>query len=114
MKSELGAALVEHAEKLAVAYPRKILGLHEHGARVALWRILELAAVDVLPHRLVGVLVNAAAVGLLAREDAVLERSLRLELDQALLELVLGHVAVAARAAKLQHQREALVGERLL
>src|SRR5207249_4458579 len=31
-----------------------------------------------------------------------------------LLELVLGHVAVAARAAELQHQREALVGERLL
>ena len=78
MKSDRGATLVEDPQWLDCnastgRHPREVLRLHKHRARVAFLWINHLATVDVLPHGLVGVLVDPAAVGLDAREDAVLE-----------------------------------------
>jgi hypothetical protein len=60
----------------------------------------------VFPHRLIAVDVAFALLAFVAAEHALLERAVLLELGGAGFHLLLGHVAVAARAAELQHQRQ--------
>src|SRR5262249_21371573 len=56
--------------------------------------------------RLIAVDIAFALFALAAAEDALLERTVLLELGSAGFKLLLRHVAVAAGAAELQHKRE--------
>src|SRR5262249_42518673 len=59
-----------------------------------------------LPYRLIAVDVAFAVLALVAAKDTLLERAVLLEFGGAGFHLLLGHVAVAARAAALEHQRQ--------
>src|SRR5262249_21309636 len=73
---------------------------------VALRRICHRPPVHVLPDRLVAVDVALALLTLVSAKHAFLERAVLLQFRGAGLELLLRHIAVAARAAELQHARK--------
>ena len=108
-----GAPLGPHAEQLlghalGALHRRPVVVLRVRGDRrvVAALRIDHLAAVHVLPDRLVGVGVAPAGHVVVAMEDAVLELAERLELLHPGLDLARQQIAGAAGAAELQHRAE--------
>ncbi len=91
-------------------FPLEILGLHQDRFAIARLRIDELALVDVLPDRLIGVLVALLARRELADalEDALLEGAELLHLVHGLLQARRADEADAARAAELQCEAQPL------
>src|SRR5262249_52916506 len=111
-KSSLAAALGDAAYQLYAdagssldRRPVEMIGAHHDGFMVARRRICHRPIVHVPPHRLIAVDVAFAVLAIVAAIDALLERAALLEFGGARLHLLLGHVALAARAAELQHQR---------
>ena len=93
-----------------VLFPRVVLGVHHERGAVAWGRVGEALAGDVLPDRLIAVLVEPGAGGgvrALAAEHAALEHALLLELGERLGHLAEAHEPVAAGAAELHHHAEA-------
>src|SRR5262249_7689389 len=90
--------------------PIEIRGLDQNGLTVARFGINKLAFVDVLPDRLVAVLVALLAGRELpdALEDALLEAAELLHLVHGALQPRRAHEAVAARAPELQRDAQPL------
>src|SRR5262249_24602746 len=112
-KARLATSLGEDAHQLFAdagnsldRHPVEMIGAHHDGLMVARRRISHRPVVHVLPYRLIAVDVAFAVLALVAAKDALLERAVLLEFGRAGLHLLLGHVAIAARAAELQHQRQ--------
>src|SRR5262249_30866652 len=112
---ELQVALGEIAQVLfgkagCNRFPVEARGLDQNGLAVARLRIDELALVDVLPDRLVAVLVALLAWRELPDtfEDALLERAELLHLIHGPLQPRRAHKAVAARTTELQRDAQPL------
>src|SRR5262249_46294321 len=112
-EARLAFALGEHAHQpLADAgraldrHPLEMVGVHQDRIEIALWRISHRPPAHLLPDRLVAVDIAFALFAFIATKHALLERAVLLELGGAGLHLLLGHVAAAAGAAELQHERE--------
>src|SRR5262249_24384284 len=111
-KARLAASLGEDPHQLFAdagsslnRHPVEMIGAHHDGLMVARGRISHRPIVHVLAYRLIAIDVAFAVLALVAAKDALLERAVLLEFGGAGLHLLLGHVAIAARAAELQHQR---------
>src|SRR5579862_3861018 len=92
--------------------PSETLRMDDHRLLIAWRRILDGAAVDVLPNCLVAVLADDAAIGGGAREDSAVEIPEVAHFFVARVQLLIAHEAIARRPAHLQqqHDRRARVG----